>query len=140
MKNFPGVSRSLRVSPISSATAKSRFTYVTCYNYHKDFLMAFGNSNKLKNSAALSSGEFFSLSTGAAEIFIFIVLRVLLIFFISRDVGESCMSPTLYVTGSHPINASNGNIEFGSDISHNAAAYSFNDLPFVLLFSAYIAK
>ena len=70
VKNFPGVSRSLRVSPISSATAKSRFL--------------------------------------------------------------------LYVTGSHPINASNENIEFGSDILHNAAAYSFNDLLFVLLFSAYI--
>ena len=39
------------------------------------------NSNKLKISAALSSEEFFSLSTGAAEIFIFIVLRVPLIFF-----------------------------------------------------------
>ena len=53
------------------------------------------NSDKLKNSAALSSGEFFSLLTGAAENFIFIVLQVLLVFFISCDIGESCISPTL---------------------------------------------
>ena len=44
------------------------------------------NLDKLKNTAAPSSGEFFFLSTGAAEILIFVVLRVLLHFFISRDV------------------------------------------------------
>jgi hypothetical protein len=36
------------------------------------------NSNKLKNPAAPSSGEFLSLSTSVAEILIFVVLGVLL--------------------------------------------------------------
>jgi hypothetical protein len=49
-------------------------------------LNAIRNSDKLKNPAAPSSREFFSLSTGAAEILIFVVLRVALQFFISRDV------------------------------------------------------
>jgi hypothetical protein len=55
------------------------------------------NSDKLKNSAAPSSGEFFSLSTGAAENFIFkfLVLRVLSQFLISRDVIMLYMGPTL---------------------------------------------
>jgi hypothetical protein len=53
------------------------------------------NSDKLKNSAAPSSGDFFSLSTGAAENFIFLVLRVLLQFLISRDVIMLYMGPTL---------------------------------------------
>ena len=44
------------------------------------------NLNKLKNPATPSSGGLFSLSTGTAEIFIFVVLRVQLQFFISRDV------------------------------------------------------
>jgi hypothetical protein len=43
------------------------------------------NSDKLKNPAAQGSREFFSLSTGAAEFLIFLILRVLLQFFISRD-------------------------------------------------------
>ena len=47
------------------------------------------NLDKLKNPAAPSSGEFFSLSTGAAKIFIFVVLQVLLKFFLSRDVVGS---------------------------------------------------
>jgi hypothetical protein len=53
------------------------------------------NSDKLKNPAAPSSEEFFSLSTGAAEVFIFIVLRALFQFFTSRDVVGLCTSPTL---------------------------------------------
>jgi hypothetical protein len=57
------------------------------------------NSDKLKNSAAPSSGDFFSLSTGAAEIFIFLVLRVLLQFLISRDVIMLYMGPTLLEMG-----------------------------------------
>jgi hypothetical protein len=61
------------------------------------------NSDKLKNSAAPSSGEFFSLLTGAAEIFIFLVLRVLLQFLISRDVIMLYMGPTLVNSG---VNAS----------------------------------
>ena len=43
-------------------------------------------SDKLKNPAATSYGEFSSLSTVAAEILIFVVLSVPLAFFISRDV------------------------------------------------------
>ena len=38
------------------------------------------NSDKLNNPAAPSSGEFFSDTTGSADILIFIVLRVLLQF------------------------------------------------------------
>jgi hypothetical protein len=56
-------------------------------------LNGIGNSDKLKNPTAPSSEEFFSLSTGAAEILIFVVLRVPLKFFISRDIVTSCMSP-----------------------------------------------
>ena len=43
-------------------------------------------SDKLKNPAATSYGEFSSLSTVAAEILIFVVLSVPLAFFLSRDV------------------------------------------------------
>ena len=43
-------------------------------------------SDKLKNPATTSYGEFSSLSTVAAEILIFVVLSVPLAFFISRDV------------------------------------------------------
>ena len=59
--------------------------------------MCVRNSDKLKNPATQSSGEYFSLSTGAADIFIFLILRVLLQFFISRDVVMLSMpvGPTL---------------------------------------------
>jgi hypothetical protein len=49
------------------------------------------NSDKLKNTATPSSGEFFSPSTGKIKIFIFLVLRVLLPFLISRDVMMVCI-------------------------------------------------
>ena len=54
------------------------------------------NSDKLKNPAAPSYANLSSLSTGAAEFFIFVVLGVPLDFFISRDVSASCISPILH--------------------------------------------
>ena len=54
--------------------------------FSPNFLNSIRNSNKLRNPAATSSGESFSLSTVAAEFFIFVVLRVLSQFFISHDV------------------------------------------------------
>jgi hypothetical protein len=44
-------------------------------------LMAIRISDKLKNPAIPSYGKIYSLSTGAAEILIFLVLRVPLVFF-----------------------------------------------------------
>ena len=66
-------------------------------NYNQENLNGVRNSNKLKNPAAPGSGKLFSLSTGAAEILIFVILRVALKFFISRDVCGWSMSPTLVV-------------------------------------------
>jgi hypothetical protein len=54
--------------------------------YPQKNLNGIRNSDKLKNPAATSYREFFFLHTYAAEILIFVVLRVPLQFFISRDV------------------------------------------------------
>jgi hypothetical protein len=71
-------------------------------------LNGIGNSDKLKNKAAPSSEEFFSLPTDAAEILIFVVLRVPLVFFISRDIGGLCLSPTIGGLSNSALSNPNG--------------------------------
>jgi hypothetical protein len=58
-------------------------------NHNQEIFNGIRNSDKLKNPAAPGSAEFFSLSTCAAEILIFPILRVPFQFFISRDVPGS---------------------------------------------------
>ena len=54
---------------------------------------------KIKISAAPVDREKNSSELSAAEFFNLFELRTPLIFFISRDVGKSCMGPTLYLWG-----------------------------------------
>lgn len=87
MRKFEEMGGNLILTKVGSSTSRAILTSKNLNDVH--------NSDKLKNPAVPSYGGFSSLSTGAAEILIFVVSRVPLQFFISRDVAGSPPKNTL---------------------------------------------